>query len=115
VALAEYPNLWRANLYSGKGDGSAPLLGLSPGQYTSLFGNLLAVGDGLYHGSGGQWQPPARWSSSICCSNERHVARVVVLHNNKHKRKEMKWRRNSSPSGVSSTMVGVAATLQQST
>jgi hypothetical protein len=53
VALAEYPHLWCAILYSSRGDGSAPLLGSSSGQYTSLFRSLTVVGDGLYHSSGG--------------------------------------------------------------
>ncbi len=53
AALAEYPNLWHANQYGRGGDGSGPLLGLSPGQYTSLFGDRLAAEDGLYHGSRG--------------------------------------------------------------
>jgi hypothetical protein len=53
VALAEYPDLWHPNPYGGGGEGLVPLLGSSPGQYASLFGNLLATGDGLYHGSGG--------------------------------------------------------------
>ena len=52
-ALAENPDLWHANLYSVGGGGLVPLLGSSPGQYASLFGNLLAVGDGLYHSGGG--------------------------------------------------------------
>jgi hypothetical protein len=53
AALAEYPDLWHTNLYGGGGDGLVPSLGLSPGQYASLLGNLPVVGDGLYHGGGG--------------------------------------------------------------
>jgi hypothetical protein len=53
ASLAEYPDLWHTNPYNGGRDGWAPLLGLSPGQYTSLFGDLLAAGDGRYHGGGG--------------------------------------------------------------
>jgi hypothetical protein len=41
AALAEYLNLWSLSL------------GSSVGQYTSLFGNLPAAGDGLYHSGGG--------------------------------------------------------------
>ncbi len=63
----------------------------------------------------GWWQLPARWSSSICHSNEHYFARIIVLCNNQRKRKEVKWQRDSSLGGVSSTMVGVAATMQQST
>jgi hypothetical protein len=58
-ALAEYPDLLHANLYGVGGGGLAPLLGLSPGQYVSLFGNLPAAGDRLYHdgrGSGNHLQ-----------------------------------------------------------
>jgi hypothetical protein len=40
AALAEYPNLWCAIQYGGGRDGFARLLGSSPGQYASLFGNL---------------------------------------------------------------------------
>jgi hypothetical protein len=50
AGLAVYPELWHANLYSGGGDGLAPSLQLRPGQYTSLFGNLLVAG--VYHGGG---------------------------------------------------------------
>jgi hypothetical protein len=48
-----YPNLWRMNLYGRRGNGLAPSLGSSPGEYASLFGNLPAAGDGLYQGGGG--------------------------------------------------------------
>ncbi len=63
----------------------------------------------------GLWQPPARWSSRVHRGNEPHIARTVVLHNNQHKSKEVKWWRNSSPGGISSAMARVAATMQQST
>jgi hypothetical protein len=53
AALAEYPNLWRENPYGGGRGGLAPSLRLSPGQYASLFGNLLVAGDQLYHGRRG--------------------------------------------------------------
>jgi hypothetical protein len=55
VALAEYPNLWHPNPYGGRGadQGSASSLGLSPGQYASLFRDLLEAGDRLYQGGGG--------------------------------------------------------------
>jgi hypothetical protein len=36
----------------------------------------------------------------------------MICSNQHHKRKEVKWRHNSSPGGMSSTMVGVAATTQ---
>jgi hypothetical protein len=58
----------------------------------------------------GQWQLPARWLSSICPGDERHVARIIVLRNNQHKRKEVKWQCNGSPGGDSSAIVGMAAT-----
>ncbi len=48
----QYPNLWRS-WYSGRGPASAPSLGLSPGQYTSLFCNLRAARDRLYQGGRG--------------------------------------------------------------
>jgi hypothetical protein len=48
-------------------------------------------------------------SSSINCSNDRHIARIVVLRYNEYKRKEVKWLHNSSSDGISSTTVGVAA------
>jgi hypothetical protein len=53
AALAEYLDLRRANPYGGRGEGSAPSLGLSPGQYASLFCNLPMAGDRLYQGGGG--------------------------------------------------------------
>ncbi len=53
VVHPQYPNLWRLNPYGGGGDGSAPSLGSSPGQYASLFCNLMAAGDRLYQGGGG--------------------------------------------------------------
>jgi hypothetical protein len=46
AALVEYPNLWCTNLYAGGGDGLASLLGSSPGQYPSLYWNLLVGGTG---------------------------------------------------------------------
>ncbi len=49
---------------------------------------------------GGQWRLPARWSSSIGHGNEHHVVMIVVLHNNQHKRKEVKWWHDGSPDGV---------------
>jgi hypothetical protein len=64
---------------------------------------------------GGRWQLPARWSLSFRHGNECHVARIVVLCNNKHKRNEVKWQRGSSHGGISFSMVRVAVTMQQST
>jgi hypothetical protein len=98
------------------GDGSGPLLGSSPRQYASQFHNLMAAKDRLYvPRQWGQWRQPARWLSSVCRGNEHHIARIVMLCNNQHKRQEVKWHCNSSPGGISSAMVVVAATMQQST
>jgi hypothetical protein len=57
AALAEYPDLCHANPYGSRGEGLTPLLGSSLGQYASLFGNLPAARDGLYHGGGGGGDP----------------------------------------------------------
>ncbi len=116
AALVEYPNLWHANPYGGGGEGSTPSLRSSPGQYAPLFGDLPAAGDGLYHGGGGGGDCLQDGHRTFAAAmNERYVARIIMLRNNQHKRKEVKWWRDSSPGGVSLTMVGVAATTQQST
>lgn len=64
AALAEYPDLrGRANPYGGGGDAAGSALGLSPGQYASLFGDRLgAAGDGLYHGVGGYRPSNGHWA-----------------------------------------------------
>jgi hypothetical protein len=89
-----------------------PLLGSSPGQYAVHLPVRRSSGGGgrAVPRQRGWWQPPARWSSNVSHSNQCHIARIVVLRNNQHKRKEVKWQHDSSPGGVSSTMVGVAAT-----
>ncbi len=53
AAHPKYPNLLHPNPYGIGGGRSAPSLGLSPGQYTSLFCNLTAAEDRLYQGGGG--------------------------------------------------------------